>query len=63
LDCPDPVGQVFSEAFWKAGVLPNYPRICLLLSKNFPEHFSKLQLERVRIFSILLEEILFCLVG
>ncbi|KAI9381541.1 hypothetical protein POPTR_015G124500v4 [Populus trichocarpa] len=47
LDCPDPVGQVFSEAFWKAGVLPNYPRICLLLSKNFPEHFSKLQLERV----------------
>ena len=63
LDCPDPVGQVFSEAFWKAGVLPNYPRICLLLSKNFPEHFSKLQLERVRIFNILLEEILFCLVG
>ncbi|KAJ6876080.1 hypothetical protein NC652_035445, partial [Populus alba x Populus x berolinensis] len=47
LDCPDPVGQVFSEAFWKAGVFPNYPRICLLLSKNFPEHFSKLQLERV----------------
>lgn len=49
LDYPDPVGHVFSEAFWKAGVFPNYPRICLLLSKKFPEHFSKLQLERVSI--------------
>ncbi|KAJ6375221.1 hypothetical protein OIU77_000238 [Salix suchowensis] len=47
LDFPDPVGHVFSESFWKAGVFPNYPRICLLLSKKFPEHFSKLQLERV----------------
>ncbi|KAF5729205.1 protein NAP1-like isoform X2 [Tripterygium wilfordii] len=47
LDYPDPVGHVFSEAFWKAGVFPNHPRICLLLSKKFPEHFSKLQLERV----------------
>jgi hypothetical protein len=35
----------------------------LLLSKKFPEHFSKLHLEQVRIFSILLKEILFCLVG
>jgi NCK-associated protein 1 len=49
LDFPDPVGHLFSESFWKAGVFPNYPRICLLLSKKFPEHFSKLQLERVRI--------------
>lgn len=47
LDFPDPVGHLFSESFWKAGVFPNYPRICLLLSKKFPEHFSKLQLERV----------------
>ncbi|KAG6753388.1 hypothetical protein POTOM_043456 [Populus tomentosa] len=36
-----------TEIVWKAGVFPNYPRICLLLSKKFPEHFSKLQLERV----------------
>lgn len=49
LDYPDPVGLVFSEAFWKAGVFPNHPRLCVLLSKKFPEHFSKLQLERVRI--------------
>ena len=48
LDYPDPVGHVFTEAFWKSGVFPNHPRICLLLSKKFPEHFSKLQLERVR---------------
>lgn len=48
LDFPDPVGAVFSEAFWKAGVFPNHPRLCISLSKKFPEHFSKLQLERVR---------------
>lgn len=47
LDYPDPVGHAFSEAFWKSGVLPNHPRLCVLLSKKFPEHFSKLQLERV----------------
>ncbi|PON42584.1 Nck-associated protein [Parasponia andersonii] len=47
LDYPDPVGHVFSEAFWKAGVFPNHPRLGVLLSKKFPEHFSKLQLERV----------------
>ncbi|KAH9747332.1 protein NAP1 [Citrus sinensis] len=47
LDYPDPVGHMYSEAFWKSGVFPNHPRICLLLSKKFPEHFSKLQLERV----------------
>lgn len=47
LDYPDSVGHVFSEAFWKAGVFPNCPKICILLSKKFPEHHSKLQLERV----------------
>ena len=48
LDYPDPINNVFSEGFWKAGVFPNHPRICVLLSKKFPEHFNKLQLERVR---------------
>ncbi|XP_058072082.1 protein NAP1 [Magnolia sinica] len=47
LDYPDSVSYVFSDAFWKAGVIPNYPRICLLVTKKFPEHPSKLQLERV----------------
>lgn len=47
LDFPDSVNHVFSEAFWKAGVFPNCPRICVLLSKKFPEHHIKLQLERV----------------
>ncbi|XWS62365.1 hypothetical protein CRYUN_Cryun06bG0004600 [Craigia yunnanensis] len=47
LDYPDPIGHAFSEEFWKAGVFPNHPRISILLSKKFPEHFSKLQLERV----------------
>lgn len=47
LDYPDSLGHVFSDSFWKAGVFPNYPKICILLSKKFPEHHSKLQLERV----------------
>ena len=48
LDYPDPINHVFSDGFWKAGVFPNHPRVCVLLSKKFPEHFSKLLLERVR---------------
>lgn len=48
LDYPDVSGHGFSEAFWKSGVFPNHPKICVLLSKKFPEHHSKLQLERVR---------------
>ncbi|KAK3006695.1 hypothetical protein RJ639_017589 [Escallonia herrerae] len=47
LDYPDSAGHVFSEAFWKAGLFPNHPKICILLSKKFPEHHSRLQLERV----------------
>ncbi|XP_047335582.1 protein NAP1 [Impatiens glandulifera] len=47
LDYPDSAGHVFSDAFWKASVFPNHPKICILLSKKFPEHYSKLQLERV----------------
>uniref|UniRef100_A0A1D1YCP6 Protein NAP1 n=1 Tax=Anthurium amnicola TaxID=1678845 RepID=A0A1D1YCP6_9ARAE len=47
LDCPDLASYTFSDSFWKAGVLPNYPRICILVSKKFPEHPNKLQLERV----------------
>lgn len=47
LDYPDSAGHMFTEAFWKAGVFPNLPKICVLLSKKFPEHHSKLQLERV----------------
>lgn len=48
LDYPDSAGHNFSEAFWKSGVFPNLPKICTILSKKFPEHHSKLQLERVR---------------
>ncbi|WOL02928.1 putative protein NAP1 isoform X1 [Canna indica] len=47
LDNPDLGSHMFSDAFWKAGILPNIPRICILLSKKFPEHPNKLQLERV----------------
>ncbi|KAL1537567.1 histone chaperone [Salvia divinorum] len=47
LDYPDLVNHIYSEAFWKAGLFPNYPKICTLLEKKFPEHHSKLQLERV----------------
>ncbi|XP_042490573.1 protein NAP1 [Macadamia integrifolia] len=47
LDYPDSVSHVFSDSFWKAGVFPNHPRICLLVSKKFPEHPNKLQVEKV----------------
>ncbi|XP_078428674.1 transcription activator isoform X2 [Wolffia australiana] len=47
LENPDVVSHTFSDPFWKAGILPNHPRICTLVSKKFPEHTSKLQLERV----------------
>ncbi|PKI70133.1 hypothetical protein CRG98_009465, partial [Punica granatum] len=47
LDYPDPLSNMYSESFWKSGIFPSHPRICLLLAKKFPEHFSKLQLERV----------------
>ncbi|KAK1303704.1 Protein NAP1 [Acorus calamus] len=47
LDHPDLVSYTFTESFWKAGVFPNCPRICLLVSKKFPDHPNKLQLERV----------------
>ncbi|KAH6776252.1 transcription activator [Perilla frutescens var. hirtella] len=47
LDYPDLFNHIYSEAFWKAGLFPNHPKICILLEKKFPEHHSKLQLERV----------------
>lgn len=52
LDYPDVTIHAFSEAFWKSGVFPNHPKICILLSKKFPEHHSKLQLERIDKFAL-----------
>jgi NCK-associated protein 1 len=49
LDFPDLSSHTFSENFWKAGIIPNIPKICVLVSKKFPEHPSKLQLERVKL--------------
>ena len=47
LDKPDLLSNAYSDAFWQAGVFPNYPKICILVSKKFPEHPNKLQLDRV----------------
>ncbi|KAF6160665.1 hypothetical protein GIB67_019605 [Kingdonia uniflora] len=47
LDYPDSVSHMFSDVFWNAGVIPNHPKICMLVARKFPEHPSKLQLERV----------------
>ncbi|KAK4440346.1 protein NAP1 [Sesamum alatum] len=52
LDYPDLVNHIYSETFWKAGLFPNHPKICILLEKKFPEHHSKLQLERVDKFAL-----------
>ncbi|KAL9241252.1 hypothetical protein vseg_015383 [Gypsophila vaccaria] len=47
LDHPDPVNHVYSDAFWKSGIVPNFPKICTLVARRFPEHTGKLHLERV----------------
>ncbi|KAM0900486.1 hypothetical protein ACQ4PT_020617 [Festuca glaucescens] len=52
LDYPDPNTHTFSDAFWKAGVMPNFPKICTTMSKKFPEHPNKLQLEKVDKFAL-----------
>lgn len=52
LDHPDLVSHMFSDSFWKAGIIPNFPKICILVSKKFPEHPGKLQLERVTYYSL-----------
>lgn len=47
LDYPEPNTFQFSDSFWKAGVIPNFPKLCMHITKKFPEHPGKLQLERV----------------
>uniref|UniRef100_A0A7N0UFV9 Protein NAP1 n=1 Tax=Kalanchoe fedtschenkoi TaxID=63787 RepID=A0A7N0UFV9_KALFE len=47
LDYPDSLSHSYSEAFWRSGVFPNFPKLCVFLSKKFPEHHSKLQLDKV----------------
>ncbi|GER56185.1 Type I inositol 1,5-trisphosphate 5-phosphatase 1 [Striga asiatica] len=52
LDYLDLENHIYSEAFWKAGLVPNQPKFCILLGKKFPERHSKLQLERVDKFAL-----------
>ncbi|XP_039139762.1 probable protein NAP1 [Dioscorea cayenensis subsp. rotundata] len=52
LDKPDLLSNTYLDAFWQAGVFPNFPKICILVSKKFPEHPNKLQLDRVDKFSL-----------
>eukprot|EP00252_Welwitschia_mirabilis_P021329 TRINITY_DN5452_c0_g1_i3.p1 TRINITY_DN5452_c0_g1~~TRINITY_DN5452_c0_g1_i3.p1 ORF type:complete len:1244 (-),score=247.08 TRINITY_DN5452_c0_g1_i3:983-4714(-) len=47
LDCSETSSFQFSESFWKAGVIPNCPKLCIHMMKKFPEHPGKLQLEKV----------------
>ncbi|MCO5573135.1 hypothetical protein L7F22_026900 [Adiantum nelumboides] len=47
LDSPDMGSYQFSELFWKAGIFPEFPKLCIHMAKKFPEHTSKLQLEKV----------------
>ncbi|KAJ0982970.1 hypothetical protein J5N97_011225 [Dioscorea zingiberensis] len=52
LDKPDLPSNSYSDSFWQAGVFPNFPKICIFVSKKFPEHPNKLQLDRVDKFSL-----------
>ncbi|KAH7432487.1 hypothetical protein KP509_07G024700 [Ceratopteris richardii] len=47
LDNPDMGSYQFSEQFWKAGIFPELPKLCVHIAKKFPEHTGKLQLEKV----------------
>eukprot|EP00250_Pteridium_aquilinum_P014737 c22167_g1_i1 orf=670-4797(-) len=47
LDNPDMGSYQFSELFWKAGIFPDLPKLCVHMAKKFPEHTGKLQLEKV----------------
>ncbi|KAL9682957.1 hypothetical protein QQ045_014769 [Rhodiola kirilowii] len=47
LDYPDSLSHSYSDAFWKSGVFPNSPKLCVFLAKKFPEHFTKLPLDKV----------------
>ena len=42
-------GYQFSETFWKAGIFPDLPKLCVYLGKKFPEHTAKLQPEKVNL--------------
>ncbi|KAJ0982859.1 hypothetical protein J5N97_011114 [Dioscorea zingiberensis] len=52
LDKPDLPSNSYADSFWQAGVFPNFPKICIFVSKKFPEHPNKLQLDRVDKFSL-----------
>ena len=45
---PPESGSVYPESFWKTGIFPDLPKLCLHVARKFPEHPAKLQLEKVR---------------
>eukprot|EP00249_Psilotum_nudum_P015741 c25499_g1_i2 orf=223-4398(+) len=47
LDYPDIGLHQYSDSYWKAGILPDLPKLCLHIAKKFPEHPAKMQLEKV----------------
>lgn len=47
LDNPDMGSNQFSESFWKSGIFPELPKLCMHIAKRFPEHTVKLQLDKI----------------
>lgn len=44
---PELGSQHYPEAFWKAGIFPDMPKLCLHVARKFPEHPAKMQLDKV----------------
>ncbi|CAM6099238.1 unnamed protein product [Calypogeia fissa] len=47
LGMPDFASQQLPDEFWKSGVLPDLPKLCMHLARKFPEHPLKMQLEKI----------------
>ncbi|KAL2631653.1 hypothetical protein R1flu_016339 [Riccia fluitans] len=47
LGSPDFSAVQLPDEFWKSGVLPDLPKICMHVVRKFPDHPAKLQLEKV----------------
>jgi len=44
---PELGSQHYPEAFWKTGIFPDMPKLCLHVARKFPEHPAKMQLDKV----------------
>ncbi|KAG0587429.1 hypothetical protein KC19_2G163800 [Ceratodon purpureus] len=45
---PPELGSMhYPDSFWKTGIFPDMPKLCLHVARKFPEHPAKMQLDKV----------------